>query len=161
MATAGAPAPATGPSEGSIPLNWKAAGSTGPPTSLKRRAQTSWSKWARPSFRSPRQATNHSSLRGSTVMTGILKLTVGLLFGSAAIAAMRVFPGAVLGVMLFFAGIELALPARDQTTRAAIAVTLITAVGIVATNTLAGFLFGALASLILQRKSTITHPPGR
>ena len=63
--------------------------------------------------------------------------------------------------MLFFAGIELALPARDQTSRAGIAVTLITAVAIVATNTLAGFLLGALVSLILQRKSIMGNPSRR
>ncbi len=88
---------------------------------------------------------------GSVVMIGVLKMALGLAFGGAAITVMSVFPGAVLGVLLVFAGIELAGAARDQTRRPDAAVMMLTAVAIVTVNTFAGVLFGLAFWLVLHR----------
>jgi hypothetical protein len=53
--------------------------------------------------------------------------------------------------MLAFAGIQLALLARDQRLVRALLVMLTTAVGIVVINTLAGFLIGMLVYILISR----------
>lgn len=87
---------------------------------------------------------------GSVIMVGVLKIAVALLFGAGLIHFLSAFPLSVLGVMLLFAGLELALPARDQTERADYLITLITAVGIISLNTGAGFLLGAGSALVVH-----------
>ncbi|MFQ5606877.1 MAG: putative sulfate/molybdate transporter [Candidatus Zixiibacteriota bacterium] len=88
---------------------------------------------------------------GSVVMLGAGKALVGALFGVTAMAVLGYFPHSILGVMLVFAGVELALPARDQRDRRAFSVMALTAVGILAIDTATGFLIGLAASLVLLR----------
>ena len=52
--------------------------------------------------------------------------------------------------MLLFAGIELALPARDQNNYIGFMVTIITAAGILGLNTIIGFTIGITIYYILR-----------
>ena len=54
---------------------------------------------------------------GSILFLGVSKMVVAVLFGASLMALCRAFPASVLGVMLAFSGLELALVARDQTSR--------------------------------------------
>jgi MFS superfamily sulfate permease-like transporter len=87
---------------------------------------------------------------GSMLMLGVGNLVVGLLFGAAAAMVIHAYPRSFLGVMLLFAGFELALPARLQTGKRGLATVASTALGIVAINTLAGFAIGMFAHLLTR-----------
>ncbi|MFQ5666768.1 MAG: putative sulfate/molybdate transporter [Candidatus Binatia bacterium] len=54
---------------------------------------------------------------GSILFLGSVKMAVALLFGATLMTFCQAFPASVLGVMLAFSGIELALVVRDQTRR--------------------------------------------
>ncbi len=86
---------------------------------------------------------------GSVVMRGGAKIVLGFLVGAATLSVLAAFPASLLGVLLAFAGLELALPARDCADRDAFFVAVATAGGILAVNTLVGFLLGAVAALVL------------
>jgi MFS superfamily sulfate permease-like transporter len=88
---------------------------------------------------------------GSVVMLGAVKIVLGVGFGTAAMAVFAVYPAAILGVLLVFAGIELATPARDCGTREAFFIAAATAAGILAVNTWVGFVIGIAAALLLSR----------
>lgn len=89
---------------------------------------------------------------GSVVMLGAGKLLTGLFFGSAAMQILVHFPYSVLGIMLLFAGVELAMPAKDQKTPQQFLVMIITSVGIVAINTTVGVLLGLAAKLLVEMR---------
>lgn len=91
---------------------------------------------------------------GSMVMLGIANLIIGLMFGAAAAAIIHAYPRSFLGVLLFFAGLELALPARRQTDRRGFTCIVVTAAGIIAINTLAGFALGIIAHLLSKHRSS-------
>lgn len=54
---------------------------------------------------------------GSILFLGVIKMAVAVLFGATLITLCKAFPASVLGVMLGFSGMELALVTRDQTSR--------------------------------------------
>lgn len=85
---------------------------------------------------------------GAVVLVGALKIAVALVFGAGITHVLQAFPLSILGIMLLFAGVELALPARDQTSRGDFFIALLTAVGIVAINTGVGFVIGACAAAL-------------
>ncbi|UCG50715.1 MAG: putative sulfate/molybdate transporter [Candidatus Latescibacterota bacterium] len=91
---------------------------------------------------------------GSMVMLGIINLTVGLVLGAAAAAIIHAYPRSFLGVMLFFAGFELAKPARDQRGGREISITIVTAALIVGINTLVGFATGMALAAVLSLRRT-------
>lgn len=90
---------------------------------------------------------------GSVVMLGVAKVAVGVALGSAALALLNAYPASILGVLLGFAGVELALPARDAATRRAFFIVAVTAGGILAVNTAVGFVLGLLAALLAPKDS--------
>jgi MFS superfamily sulfate permease-like transporter len=90
---------------------------------------------------------------GSVVVLGAGKIALGILFGSAVGVVLAAFPAAVLGVLLAFAGLELALPARETQGRDGFFVVVTTAGGILALNAAVGFLLGLGAALLLLRES--------
>lgn len=94
---------------------------------------------------------------GSVVMLGGLKIILALTFGAGLMQLLQAFPQSILGIMLVFAGIELALPARDQNKRADFLVTALTATGIVALNTGIGFVIG-LCAVLIGRLANPTRP---
>ena len=88
---------------------------------------------------------------GSVVALGAAKIALGISFGTAGVSLMALYPVAVLGVLLVFAGLELSLPARDCASREAFMVAAATAAGILAVNTWVGFLLGWVAAVFLLR----------
>lgn len=92
---------------------------------------------------------------GSVIMLGLAKVLLALLLGSTAAALLARYPASILGVLLAFAGAELALPARDATERDDFFVVVITAGGTLGANTLVGVLLGLLTAALfwLRRPS--------
>ncbi len=88
---------------------------------------------------------------GSVVALGLVKMLLGLTCGAAAFALMSVYPRSVLGTLLVFSGMELALVTSDVKVRTDAFVMLLTASVILALkNTAVGFVIGlALAYLFL------------
>jgi MFS superfamily sulfate permease-like transporter len=89
---------------------------------------------------------------GSMVFLGLCKMGLAILFGSAVGIVLAAFPISLLGVLMAFAGLELALPAREASDRNAFFVVAATAVGILAVNALVGFLLGLGAALMLRER---------
>jgi len=89
---------------------------------------------------------------GSVVMLGAAKIVLGLTLGGAAAVLLAAYPQSILGVLLAFAGIELALPARDCTTRRDFFLAAATAGGVLGLNTAAGFLIGFCAACVLRQR---------
>jgi MFS superfamily sulfate permease-like transporter len=88
---------------------------------------------------------------GSIAILGIVKMIIGFFFGAYAIKLLSVYPLSVLGVLLTFSGIELAMTSRDIKTRSDMFVMLLTAAVIIAFHSTAiGFIVGlAIAYLFL------------
>ena len=84
---------------------------------------------------------------GSVVMLGAAKMTLAVLFGGSLLAWLHQYPQSVLGVLLLFSGIELALVCRDQRARADLAGMVLTAGVCMAANTAAGFILGWMLAL--------------
>lgn len=104
---------------------------------------------------------------GSVIMLGSAKIVLALALGAAAVAWFDSFPKSVLGVLLFFGGLELAKVCRDQVPTACkqvglrgawrnVAIMLATAASCVALNTAAGFLIGlaTAGSIFLLSRQT-------
>jgi len=87
---------------------------------------------------------------GSVVMLGVAKLTLAVLFGSSVVVLLDAYPASILGVLLCFAGVELAQPARKAAGAEAWMVVAVTAAGCVFLNTTAGFLAGITAAMALR-----------
>jgi MFS superfamily sulfate permease-like transporter len=88
---------------------------------------------------------------GSIVFLGIIKMVIGFFFGAYAIKLLSVYPLSVLGVLLTFSGLELAMTSRDIKARSDMFVMLLTAAVIIAFHSTAiGFVVGlALAYFFL------------
>lgn len=87
----------------------------------------------------------------SVVILGVAKIILALLFGGSLLAWLQAYPESVLGVLLLFSGLELALVARDQRERSDFFVMLLTAGACMALNTAAGFVIGWLIAAMLVR----------
>ncbi len=86
---------------------------------------------------------------GSVVMLGVAKMVLAVAFGASLLAWLQSYPGSVLGVLLLFSGLELALVCRDQTGRMDFFVMLATAGTCVAVNTAVGFVIGWIVAVLL------------
>lgn len=87
----------------------------------------------------------------SVVFLGSLKVLIGLLLGSSLIQILRHFPVALLGVLLLFSGLELAMTCRDQNTRSdAFVMLTVTAVSLTNSNAALGFLCGMVVAIALK-----------
>jgi MFS superfamily sulfate permease-like transporter len=96
---------------------------------------------------------------GSILFLGAVKICLAVLFGSSLMAIARAFPASVLGVMLSFSGIELALVTRDQTDRGAAFVMLLTAGASLGLGDISlGFTLGLAVALLLKPGSRKTPP---
>ena len=101
---------------------------------------------------------------GCVAILGTAKLILGLVLGTSLVKILDQFPVGVLGVLLLFAGIELAMASRDMNTKEESFVMLTcTAVSLVGSSAALGFVCGIVAHLLLrlrnfskdQRRSTI------
>jgi hypothetical protein len=78
-------------------------------------------------------------------------MALGVLFGASLMSLCRAFPASILGVMLGFSGIELALVTRDQSDRASASTMLLTAGACLALNNVGlGFVIGLSFALLLR-----------
>jgi SulP family sulfate permease len=85
-------------------------------------------------------------------MIGVLFLALGLFLGGNALAVLALVPAAVLGGLLFFSGLELALAARPQTYAGEqLIVVLVVAAVSVATNPAIAFLLGLPLVYVVRR----------
>ncbi|MBI5507989.1 MAG: sulfate transporter [Deltaproteobacteria bacterium] len=88
---------------------------------------------------------------GSILLLGAAKLAVGVLFGASLMTLCRAFPQSILGAMLAFSGLELAIVTRDQTRRPDALVMLLTAGACLGLGNIAvGFGLGLGLSLCLR-----------
>lgn len=88
---------------------------------------------------------------GCVALLGAAKLGLGLVLGSSLVKVLDQFPVGVLGVLLLFAGIELAMCSRDINSKEESFVMLLcTAVSMVGSSAGLGFVCGMVAHLLLR-----------
>lgn len=89
---------------------------------------------------------------------GLAKLVLGVVLGSSMASLLNQFPVGVLGVLLLFAGIELAMASRDMNSKEESFVMLIcTAVSLVGSSAALGFLCGMIVHLLLRLRDLGNH----
>ncbi|XP_062196417.1 molybdate transporter 1-like [Phragmites australis] len=101
---------------------------------------------------------------GCVAALGALKLALGLGLGGSMLRVLVQFPVGLLGVLLLFAGVELAIAARDISSKAeAFVMLLCTAVSLVGSSAALGFLCGMIAHGLLMLRACImgVRPSGR
>jgi MFS superfamily sulfate permease-like transporter len=88
---------------------------------------------------------------GSILFLGVVKLLLAVFIGASLMTLCRAFPESVLGVLLAFAGMELALVCRDQTSRTDAFAMLLTAAACIGLNNIAfGFALGLAMAWCLR-----------
>jgi MFS superfamily sulfate permease-like transporter len=88
---------------------------------------------------------------GSILFLGSVKLLLAVFLGASLMALCRGFPASILGVMLAFSGMELALVCRDQTTRSNAFTMILTAAACMGLANIAlGFLLGLAMAWCLR-----------
>ncbi|KAL6842647.1 hypothetical protein ACP4OV_027491 [Aristida adscensionis] len=93
---------------------------------------------------------------GCVAALGALKLVLGLALGGTILRVLVQFPVGLLGVLLLFAGVELAIAARDMSSKAeAFVMLLCTAVSLVGSSAALGFLCGMVAHGLLMLRASI------
>jgi MFS superfamily sulfate permease-like transporter len=96
---------------------------------------------------------------GSVMLLGAGKMALALLFGGSLLVWLRAYPQSVLGVLLLFSGLELALVCRDQGRRVDFFVMALTAGVCLAVNMAVGFVVGwVLAALLIWGVFRIEPP---
>ncbi|XVE88992.1 hypothetical protein DITRI_Ditri19aG0114500 [Diplodiscus trichospermus] len=87
----------------------------------------------------------------SVVFLGIGKLVIALVFGNSFVRILSQFPIGILGVLLLFAGIELAMASRDMNSKEESFVMLVcAAVSLTGSSAALGFVCGILLFLLLK-----------
>ncbi len=88
---------------------------------------------------------------GSNIMIGLLFVAIALFLGKTGVTILSSIPNSVLGVLLLFAGLELALLIRDVRERRDLFVAFLMAgVGLATTNMTIAFLTGIAISWIIR-----------
>ena len=88
---------------------------------------------------------------GSNIMIGFVFIVIALLFGRTGVPLLASIPNAVLGVLLLFAGLELALLVRDVREREDLFIAfLIAGIGLATTNMSIAFVSGIIVSQLLK-----------
>ncbi|XP_027332283.1 molybdate transporter 1-like [Abrus precatorius] len=97
---------------------------------------------------------------GCVALLGAAKLVLGLVLGTSLAHILQQFPVGILGVLLLFAGIELAMCARDMNTKEDSFVALIcTSVSLVGSSAALGFLCGMIAYVLLKLRNWTMDKP--
>ncbi len=89
---------------------------------------------------------------GAVVLLGSAKILIGIVFGASAGLLLGAYPLSILGVLLCFAGIELAMPARECTQRDPFLLAMLTAGGCLGFNTAVGVGLGLAAAALLTAR---------
>ncbi|KAL8090116.1 hypothetical protein AgCh_039552 [Apium graveolens] len=88
---------------------------------------------------------------GCVALLGAAKLALGLLLGSSLVKILNQFPVGVLGVLLLFAGIELAMCCKDMNSKEdSFVMLLCTAVSLVGSSAAIGFVCGLVVYTLLK-----------
>lgn len=89
----------------------------------------------------------------SVVFLGSLKILIGLLLGSSLLQILRHFPIGLLGVLLLFSGLELAMQCRDMNTRTDSFIMLsMAAVSLTNSNTTMAFVVGMVVAVLIKMR---------
>jgi MFS superfamily sulfate permease-like transporter len=97
---------------------------------------------------------------GCVALLGAAKMLLGLVLGSSLVMVLKQFPVGVLGVLLLFAGIELALASRDMNTKEESFVMLIcAAVSLVGSSASLGFVCGTIVHVLLHLRNWRKEQP--
>ncbi|XP_058728598.1 molybdate transporter 1-like [Vicia villosa] len=97
---------------------------------------------------------------GCVALLGVVKLVLGLVLGTSLAHILKMFPVGILGVLLLFAGIELAMCARDMNSKEDSFVALVcTAVSLVGSSAALGFLVGMVVYLLLKLRNWTKDKP--
>ncbi|KAL1315159.1 hypothetical protein AAHE18_16G238500 [Arachis hypogaea] len=97
---------------------------------------------------------------GCVALLGAAKLVLGLVLGTSLAHVLNQFPVGILGVLLLFAGIELAMCSRDMNTKEDSFVMLMcTAVSLVGSSAALGFLVGMIVYVILRLRNWTKDKP--
>jgi MFS superfamily sulfate permease-like transporter len=89
---------------------------------------------------------------GSLVMLGVIMMALALFFSNSVGLLFQIFPKAVLGVILFFAGAELAITTRDIGSKKEDVYVMLVVAGIAMWNMGAAFVAGVILTQTLQRR---------
>jgi len=89
---------------------------------------------------------------GSVIILGGILLILGLFFSDSIVLILGMIPTSVLGVMLFFAGIELAMSARDVGPEKTDFFILLFTAGFAVWNVGIGFMAGLIIQFLVKRK---------
>ncbi|KFK32553.1 hypothetical protein AALP_AA6G257900 [Arabis alpina] len=90
---------------------------------------------------------------GCVALLGVAKLVLGLVLGGSLVGIMEKFPVGVLGALLLFAGIELAMAARDMNTKGDAFVMLICTAVSLGSNAALGFVAGIVLYVVLWMRN--------
>jgi MFS superfamily sulfate permease-like transporter len=96
----------------------------------------------------------------SMIMLGGAKILLGVMFGGTLFQALQAYPDSILGALLMFGGLELALVCRDQQRRTDFFAMILTAGVCMAINAAVGFLVGWLVAALVLAKLVRLEPPG-
>ncbi|CAN8284284.1 unnamed protein product [Cochlearia groenlandica] len=86
-------------------------------------------------------------------LLGVAKLVLGLVLGGSLVSILEKFPVGVLGALLLFAGIELAMAAKDMNTKGDVFVMLICTAVSLGSNAALGFLAGIVLYVVLRLRN--------
>jgi len=89
---------------------------------------------------------------GAAIMLGCLLVALALFFGASMTTIFRLFPDAVLGVILFLAGAELALGGRSHDQERGSRFIVLTTAAFAMWNVGAAVVFGAAVHYAVQRE---------
>ncbi|WZZ82657.1 hypothetical protein YC2023_103229 [Brassica napus] len=90
---------------------------------------------------------------GCVALLGLAKLVLGLVLGGSLVGIMEKFPVGVLGALLLFAGIELAMAARDMNTKGDAFVMLVCTAVSLGSNAAIGFVAGIVLYVVLWMRN--------
>ncbi|XP_022756506.1 molybdate transporter 1-like [Durio zibethinus] len=91
---------------------------------------------------------------GCVAILGAAKMILGVVLGTSLVTILHQFPVGLLGVLLLFAGIELAMSCRDMNSKEESFVMLIcTAVSLVRSSAALGFVCGILVHVLLKLRN--------
>ena len=91
---------------------------------------------------------------GCVALLGTAKLVLGLVLGTSLVKILDQFPVGILGVLLLFAGIELAMASRDMNSKEESFVMLIcTTVSLVGSSAALGFLSGMTVHVLIRLRN--------
>jgi SulP family sulfate permease len=89
---------------------------------------------------------------GSNLMIGAIFIAIAMLFGKVAVSVLSLIPVSILGVLLFFAGLELAMLIKDVEKREDFFITFaIAGIGLATMNMGYAFIAGMVMKWVMDK----------